>query len=490
MKLPKGSSLPPETGRCVADTYVLCNPPYSLVPSNAMDSWAQRGIGDRDGNHGRESYVARAETLKAYFDILRERAALEPDPSRLDPEMANTRTSASGGQAYNAADDRAAHGLNGKTYGRVTLYCCPHDQVISVTTVQGLGWRGMSDKERADTNADGVLTQRVFASGHEVGRTGEYYRYWDDDWRKDRNRKEGFWYPPSPLARFSLERGLEARPRNPVAQLTTLATAPVFYLFNLLTRVPLNASPDKDWKVLVNAPALPATFTPQSIRYGGVSSVSDGSAESDFNEGYDPPADARDASKGNGGKATNPADPYDSHPGQGLGTEQTEASRRYEDHATLRMLARREDRPGWVDGQGKVVGEDDASQASADYTGWHNEQITKILTQGVDSNATNHSTILTNAEHAEKALAYDVAIGRCDISAEDLVKLRWAADWRFGDGLPDDDPNGRFAEYFQYGQMNDVALDKWLKIDRDAQRPDKIHDKRDGNFLLAVGGLL
>ena len=489
-RLPEVTDPLGKSGRCVADTYVLCNPPYSLVPSSATDSWAQRGVKDGKGHRGRENYVARANTLKAYFNILRERAALEPDASVLDPEMANTRSSDSGGRSYNAADDRTAHGLNGNTFGRVTLYCCPHDQVISATTVQGIGWRGMSDQERSDTNADGVLTQRVFASGFTVGETGNYYEYWGNDWRHDRNQKEGFWFPPSPLAKFALRRGLESNARNPIAQFMTVASAPVLYLVNLFVHIPVNAEPDKNWKVLINAPALPETFKPQAIRYGQVSSVSDGRDHSDFNEGYDPPADARDANEGSDGTTLNPADPYDGYKGSGLGNEQSEASQRYEDHATLRMQARREGTPGWVDREGKVTGEDDPTQATPDYQAWRNAKITEMLAAGVDNNATNHSTIMTNPEHAEKALAYDVAIGVCDISAGELVLLRKAADWRFGNRLPPENPNHRFADYFTLGELNGQSLVEWLTSDAEASMPSKIDDERDGGFLMTAGSVL
>ena len=489
-RLPEVTDPLGKSGRCVADSYVLCNPPYSLVPSNGTDSWAQRHIKDAKGNRGRESYVARASTLKAYFDILRERAGFEPDASVLDPEMANTRRSPSGGQSYNAAADRAAYGLNGNTYGRVTLYCCPHDQVISALTVQGIGWRGMSDQERSDTNAHGVFAQRVFASGFTVGEKGHHYEYWEDDWRRGRNEKEGFWFPPSPLAKFALRRALASDEGRSLAQFATVATAPLLYLFNLFARIPVNAEPDKDWKVLIDAPALPTTFKPTAIRYGQVSSVSDGSHYSDFNEGYDPPADARDASKGSDGRPLDPADPYDAYAGRRLGNEQTEASQRYEDHAMLRMLARRENEPGWVDDQGKVIGEDDLTQASADYQAWRNARIHEMLTAGVDNNATNHSTILTNPEHSEKALAYDVAIGLCDISAEDLAALRKAADWRFGGMLNNDNSNKRFAEYFQQGVMSGDSLSQWLKSDADAGMPAKIVDERDGGFLMTAGSAL
>lgn len=461
------------TSRCVADSYVLCNPPYSLVPSIWADSWAQRGVADKEGNRGRESRTARIETLKAYFDILRERAGLERSEADVDEEMKSTRTSESGGAAYTASADRKAHGLNGHTYGRVTLYCCPHDQVISAETVQGIGWRGMSDEERADTGADGVFSQRVFAAGFDVGDTEAHYRYWEDDWRSSKNREEGFWFPASPRIRFSLDRGLQAN-TNPITQFMTLATAPLLYMVNVFSNKSINASPDKDWKISINAPPLKVRFKPEAMRYGVASSA--------FNESYDPPGEALDQGKAVAEDMGDAGDPYDAWSGARLGTTQTEAARRYEDHATLRMLARREkdNRPGWVDGDGKVVGEDDLTKASFEYLLWRKEKINGILTQGLDNNATNHSTILTNPDHSEKALAYDVAVGLCYLQPKDLKKLRIAADWRFGEYLDGDDPCQPYTEYFTDGVMKTQTLAAWAKADPDVAMPSKIVDRRDG----------
>lgn len=157
-RLPEVTDQWGKKGRCVADTYVLANPPYSLVEANMTDSWAQRGVRDKNGHVGRETYVARKETLRAYFDILRARAELEMPAEDLDRAMESARPSKDGGKPYSAAKDREAHGLYQKnTYGRVTLYCCPHDQVISALTVQGIGWRGMSIDEISATNAWGVF---------------------------------------------------------------------------------------------------------------------------------------------------------------------------------------------------------------------------------------------------------------------------------------------------------------------------------------------
>jgi len=355
-----------KTGRCVADAYVLSNPPYSLVGESVADTWSQRATADSKGNLGRETGAARVETLKNFFNIMRERAALEHDAAEIDAEMGNTRSSDSGGKPFSAASDRAAHGLKGShTFGRVTLYSNPHDQVISVTTVQGIGWRGMSDQEVADTDGDGVLTQRVFASGFEVGKRPEaaggslIYACWADDWRGPR-QAGNFWYPPSPPARFALLKAEQAN-ASCIGHVSTALTAPLGYLYDMVTtfpglKVPVNADPPQGWSVTITAPPLDQSFMPVALRYGAVSEVDDGVGhKSAFNEGYDPPALARDKTR-----AADPADPYssyvspattgtDGHSAMPLGDEQSEAAQRYEDHADLRLEARRTDTAGWVD---------------------------------------------------------------------------------------------------------------------------------------------
>ncbi|CBJ41085.1 conserved hypothethical protein (plasmid) [Ralstonia solanacearum CMR15] len=476
------------SGRCVADSYVLCNPPYSLVTELGTDTWAQRGVKDGNGHVGRQTFEARKETLKAYFNILRERAKLEMDAAELDQEMANTRTSASGGKPFNAEDDRQAHGLNGKTYGRVTLYACPHDQVISATTVQGMGWRGLSGDEINATEGHGVFTQRVFATGFTVGED-KPYRYWDDDWRYGKGKTPGFWYPPSPKARFALGRALHAHETFLPKVMTTLS-APILYLFNF-TSVAVNADPPPKWSVPVNAPKLEEAirFKPQTIRYGQVCGAKDGDAAvSDFNEDYDRPSAARNKDKTDK-QADDPYDQYDgpSKASQAQGSVQDEAGQRYEDHAVLRMEARRHNKKGWVDQDGKVTGEDDPQQATEDYKKWHNQQITDILVAGEHNNPTNHSTIMTNPMHAERALAYDVAIGVCYLSEQDLRDLRIAADWRFVKGLGEGHPNWKFEEYFRRGEMGGKSLQEWVVNDKEAHMPDKIKNERDGGFMLKVG---
>ncbi|MDN7587256.1 T6SS effector phospholipase Tle3 domain-containing protein [Burkholderia seminalis] len=502
-RLPEVTDQWGKKGRCVADTYVLANPPYSLVEANMTDSWAQRGVRDKNGHVGRETYVARKETLREYFDILRARADLEMPAEDLDRAMENARPSKNGGKPYSAAKDREAHGLYQKnTYGRVTLYCCPHDQVISALTVQGIGWRGMSVDDISATNAWGVFSQRVFASNFEVGGENKLYRYWQDDWRKDKNQKEGFWYPPSPPARYGLGRGTHSN-EGWIAKFFTIATSPALYLFNL-TNMAVNADPPKDWEIPITAPMLDkeTRFFPQAFRYGKPSGARDAQGkpieEGCFNEGYDPPSAGRDANKEN----KRDDDPYDNFDaksekfkteGDALkaqGDAASEAAQRYEDHSILRMEARRAGNRRWVDKNGTVVGEDNPEAASADYTEWRNNEIFQILNGGDKNNPTNHSTIMTNKDHAEKALAYDVAIGLCYLTEDDLTYLRTQADWRFASDSRKSDPNFNLMDYINTGKHGELFLPDWAKKDENAKMPGKIYDERDGGFFLKLGGVL
>ncbi|MFC4704121.1 MULTISPECIES: T6SS effector phospholipase Tle3 domain-containing protein [Paraburkholderia] len=494
-------------GRCVADAYVLANPPYSVANTGTgLESWSQREIRDAQKRNGRETYAARTQTLRAFLDIIRERTACEMPTEKVDEDMANTRTSESGGKPYTAAADRAAHGLNGYTYGRVTLYCCPHDQVISASTVQGIGWRGlgrvdakdprdaMPNDELADIGAQGVLTQRVFATGFRVGEYADY-RYWENDWRYDRGRTPGFWFPPSPPAEFGIKRALSAN-ENYVAKLATTATAPLLYIVTLATSAfrlfPVNADPPKDWVVTADAPPLDDPFPPQALRYGKPVHISDGEGvHSDFNEGNDPPAAARNAYK----QDRKGDDPYDNYQIKqddqaAAGNVGSEASQRYEDHAILRMRVRADRNSSWIDGDGNVTGEDGKSAMPEGYAQWRNEQVTQILDGGQNNNPTNHSTIMTNPMHAKKALAYDVAIGLCYLSPEQMVALRIEADWRFGKGMDKTNPNKKYWEYFDKGTMGKHSLNQWLANDEEGRRPEKIVDEREGQFYLRLGAVL
>lgn len=513
-----GDTLPEVTdpwgnvGRCVADAYVLANPPYSVTNTDTgLENWSQRDARDASKRAGRETYRARTETLRNYFDMIRARSEFEMPADKVDAEMANSRTSETGGKPYAAGADRTSHGLNGHTYGRVTLYCCPHDQVISAATVQGIGWRGLGHvvdeaypwlspeeqqrrSELSDIGARGVLTQRVFASGFPVGKYADY-RYWEDDWRYGKGRTPGFWYPPSPPAKYGIKRAWSAN-EDYVAKLMTTAAAPLLYIVTLTTSVfrlfRVNADPPKGWTVTADAPSLDEPFTPKALRYGRPVAISDGDeAHSDFNEGNDAPAAARDALK----EERSEDDPYDSYKveqsdEEAIGTIGSEAGQRYEDRAILRMRARREKNSAWIDSNGRVIGEDGQSAAPEGYKEWRDQQVTQILDRGRENNPTNHSTIMTNPMHAEKALAYDVAIGLCYLTPQQMADLRIEADWRFGKGMDKNNPNKKYWEYFDTGELSGQALHEWLKADPEAHRPAKIIDEREGDFYLKLGGFV
>ncbi|KVZ94789.1 hypothetical protein WL22_17465 [Burkholderia ubonensis] len=520
-----------KTGKCVADTYVLASAPYSVVSSNLLENWSQRRNKDPHGDRGRQTYNSRIQTLANFFQIIGRQADNELAPDAINPEMENDQPSPSKrGKPYKAESDRASHGLKtdgpyNKTYGRVTLYCCPHDQVISATPVQGIGWRGMSAKEIDAAKGQGIFTQRVFATNWMVGEESlKIYKYWDNDWRASiRKDEQDFFYPASSRAEYGLMRELRGDHSLP-GMLGAGLAAPVVKIGLLAVDMRVNEPPPKRWEVPLEAPHLDEPFPPQTFKYGRPMKAielkgPDGKkVTSQFNESYDPPSAARNAGKSAADKSD--SDPYDSYKvdtsklGNGedavatdaQGTEQSEAAQRYEDHAILRQEARREVQilqtapADWVTADGKVVGEDNPAAASADYGAWHKSRISTILIGGQHNNPTNHSTTMTNPDHAEKALAYDVAIGVCHLSADDWWKLRIEADWRMCKGMDDNDPAKKYGQYFEDGVMKDVPNDKgvsgeaslyeWAHRIDEAKIPDGIEDRREGSLYLAAGALV
>lgn len=470
-----GDTLPDVTdpagkvGHCVADNYLLANAPYSLLGNNGTENWSEGHMTDSEGRTGRQTKAAREQTLAAFFKIVGAQKLREQDAKRIDLRMANE------AHDFTAQKDRKRHGYNNSTYGRVTLYCNPQDQVISSSAVQGIGWRGMSANEIAATQGQGVFTQRVFAQGYEVGKRGVYH-YWVNHYDKPKPGSPDFWFPHSPMADYSLTKGLDGN-TTVVGQILTIVTWPIFKLATRLFPTPINALPDKGWVIPLDAPDLPTPFKPQARRLGKDTDA--------FDEGCDAPGEFRDEKRARGadesyagdhpiGAACGAKDASAKRTDAAAGSEETEAALRYDDHARLRMQARRE---GLYKKDAKVTEEDKPETASASYTAWRSEKIKMNLAAGIDYHATDHSTIMTNAMHARMALAYDVAIGNCDISEKDLHKLRIAADWRFLKGLDDGDPNKVFFEYFQVGFFKDTSLTKWSEHGEGA-KPEKIIDQR------------
>jgi hypothetical protein len=96
----------------------------------------------------------------------------------------------------------------------------------------------------------------------------------------------------------------------------------------------------------------------------------------------------------------------------------------------------------------------------------------------VDAAATDHSTIFTNPMHAEKALAYDVAVGVSTILPEDQRDFLQLADWRYLEKL-NFGKSKKFSEYFTDGSMDEKSIKEWIKIlENECGVPSKIKDTR------------
>jgi hypothetical protein len=488
-KLGKVTDSTGKPGNCVANNYVLCNPPYSLLKSNFIEGWTQLGT-------GRQTYEARIGTLKHFFEIMKQQAAGDAkaqSAADIDAFNANDK------HAFSTEKDRKKYGFGAdpekSNYGRVTLYFNPHDQVISASPVQGIGWRGMSQSEINDAGGQEVFCQRVFAQDFPVGFSLEkckQYDFWKDHHVKNTdgsNLKAGsnqFWYPESLRAQYSIEKGTDAN-ENPLPKVMTVLTAPIFQLVFKVVDVRINGIPDKGWVTPLQAPELDPWFKPQSMRFG--------KASPHFDEGFDAPGSSRnmhrvrDASDPYASVTKLQSDPRDPEGSpdtdEPLGNEDTEASLLYEHHALLRMRAKREHLSKNSDATAgkyamgdKVEEEDNLAGASDGYKAWRAQKIKKILADTVGTPATDHSTILTNPDHSEKALAYDIPVGLCHIAKEDLAELRMMADWRFLDGLDENHPVAQFVKYFDTGMMDSKPIAKWVEDNNHATIPPKVVNKR------------
>jgi pimeloyl-ACP methyl ester carboxylesterase len=462
-----------KTGRCVADTYVLCNAPYSLVADNVAQGFAERGLKDADGNGGRQSWDARIATLREFFKIVGKQADAEQPAPTIDEAMKNE------AHDFDAESDRNKYGYGPKksTLGRVTLYFNPHDQVISATTVQGIGWRGLSQREIDLTEGKEVFSQRVFSQRFTVGKKGSY-DFWGDQHNKPARESQAFWYPPSPVARYSLAKGLKSN-TGFVGKFFTVVSAPLMYGITSVTAIRINALPPKDWTTPLTAPDLPEAFEPEAVRFG--------QASKQFDQGMDAPGEyraagrSRDAADSYAGDRKVPKTATEEVKRKGTdaaeGNDETEAALLYEHRAMLRMEAKR---AGWDAKDAKVTKEDSLGTAGDDYKAWRNKTIRNSLLENIDTHATDHSTIMTNEMHARNALAYDVAVGVCRIRKEDFEMFRRIADWRLLEGTERNNPHAVFFEYFDQGQFKGSAVSKWARgVDSEVNMPKKIANRRE-----------
>jgi hypothetical protein len=255
----------------------------------------------------------------------------------------------------------------------------------------------------------------------------------------------------------------EAANQHWVAKFMTFVLSPVVGGALWAAKARINGFPPEGWTIPLLAPPLDEPFKPQAIRFGAPTPS--------FDQGVDLPGEYR-----NPNRERPSDDPYVQAKGDAKGDEASEASLRYEDHAQLRMQARRD---GLANEKQEVPQEENPSNADDQYKKWRGQQLKEILQPSIDPHATDHSTIVTNPMHAQKAMAYDLAIGCCDIRAEDLHKFRIAADWRFWKGLEKDDPNKVFSDYFQVGKFKDMTLFDWANAKgSEVSMPAKIINER------------
>lgn len=388
----------------IADTYVMCNPPYNLA-SPGMEKITGAKLPGGAGEFGHVTDKARQETFKRFLAGVAKRAGKGQSAAEINNRLAfkdgdtgETVFELSTFPEGEAARQAPTGGKDRDNRGKVFLYCNPHDQVIGITPVQGIGWKGLHQEDIKAVDGEGKIYQRVWAqSGGEqsppfaVGSPAwTRYRYIADNYNPQK-----FWNPKPPMMRYVLS-------LNPsqgfLSRIVTIATSvfiwPVTHLFN----IPINDDPDKSWEVPINAPVLPEPVVPKAKRYGQVSTG--------FDEGKDPVIDALDPANRDKWADILP------EKAQPIGSKASEAQWEYEANARIESAKRRGE-----------IGDSEEDRRAA---------MSRYLKE--NPNATDHGTILTNPEHAAKALAYDVAVGCVNpdmITDEDMHQFREFAHWMY-----------------------------------------------------------
>jgi len=354
----------------------------------------------------------------------------------------------------------------------VTIYCNPHDVVVSSVAIEGIGWRGLSGSlakdskdggELAATDAAGVCVQRVLAQGFEVGKQGSYH-YWTDHWRKPAPGGKDFWFPAQKYASYSIKQGVEAS-EGSFSTILTVGFAPLFIVATGLARSLAMPRPTKTGN------RTERTRLGSALQAAVLALWPD---KRGIRRSYEPPGESRQA-----GKQRAPGDDYLANheiPPGGLqgqagkseakrmdsarGTADDEARLRFEQRAVIRAQAVRE---GMSPAGQKVQQEMPNATPDAEYQAWRSTRIEKMMSSQAGAYATDHSTILTNPMHAERALAYDVAVGVCRIKPDQLRKLRVAADWRLLEVLSKTESARLFEEYFIEGKFHGLTITDWTQ---------------------------
>ncbi len=419
---------------------IVCHSQGNMIGLAAAFYGGKIGNVNAAGERGRVTGPARFATLANFVKLIAARRGTDQDLATVI-RLSENRCPRDGSTGYDVEDDRGRYAR----HGRVTVYCNPHDRVISTLTVQGIGWRGIGINELPRVDTTGALVQRVWAEGLPVGTKAEFAYH----------RSDRFWNPPSRRASYSLVRAWDAAPDS-ARRLMSLVTTPVSWLaikiVGIFGGAAINADPPADWKVPVDAPALPELHLPHAERLGVTSTQ--------FDQGVDPDTDrlrACDEVPTDDGEASD--DPYARLRGTTRSNGDArdadarradEAQLKYEHRARLRMHDRRRDDRG-ERGEAGNAGRPGPDGTARAWSPWARDKVSSFLKESVDQHATDHSTIMCCALNAEKVLAYDIPVGASFLTADDWRDLRIAADWQLWDDLEDDNPLKRFGQYFKSG---------------------------------------
>jgi len=475
-------------GKGVADTYILANPPYSVLP-NWMDNFAQY---DQVTDLGRVTMLSRRKTLDAFFGIVKERQSNLASAACVNGLMGNDR------KPWDVEQDQKEF----PTHKRVFLYANPHDQVISVSTVLGMGWMGLpqavlagqdEDMSKAETryvfeHAEGVLYQRIWAQGNplkytdkdkpfKVGAPGQDFVYYDKDnpARADVIQGAGheFWQRKPLEMRFHLGRTWSDEQQGVAGKVgatilggtyeIAIGLVRVLTLGKIAPYIPVNATPPDGWTVRINAHKVRNPIAPTAIhlyhpqadpagqqpegdgkqRPDGANSSPRGKVEGVFSQGPESHTDALNP-------RTPTKDVYDKYRDAGQGDEADEAALRYEHNASVRQLARRKKDNRYEEAVKQMKKDGDLSgDEYKEFRKFDQEKREDFLREVKDMNATNHSTILTNPAHSRQVLAYDVNVGMNGLPTDQMNWLRQFADWRYCD--PKDPVMAKWREYYMSG---------------------------------------
>jgi pimeloyl-ACP methyl ester carboxylesterase len=415
----------------VADTYILCNPPYS-PESDLLYDVANGGVFGR-------SCAKRIGTLNAFLDKVKNRGeiARQKQPlATINDELGfvrNGMTLVKVDEEQRIADSEFVDRDN---RGKVFLYCNPHDQLIGASVIQGMGWRGLTKDELKQVDPGGknffirVWAQGLLVGGKEVDAPKQYH-YWNDHWLTRQNNGQHpkeWWYPKALPVRY--RSAWVAEEHKNKSWLDRCAGA--FGLFNAIGKGVIwiatsgldaraQGTPRKDHAVPINAPSVLTPVMPASLRAQSRASEA-ALPHSDFDEGDDH------------GKAVREG-----------GDSADRRLTRYEDKATRRLY----------EAQAKSVG---LAEGGAEWR----EAVTERELQMMNfppENATDHGTIVGNPEHSRHVMAWDVAIGLCRLDLEEIADLRRFADWRLGEYVKENEEEAiNDLQYFREGKYKNESL--------------------------------